>query len=233
MLPHKNWANGYDRVYELSFGALLERLTIVTVSQVEKQFPPPARIVDFGAGTGRIALPLAYKGYPVVAVDACREMLDEIPENRNIEKFVGRMQDFQTENPFDMALCVYTVISYIVDEESIQKSFDAVQQSLKVGGLLLLDVPSRGLFNNFYLKNREMDRRVTIALEGNDLYQYSEKTTLFDEDEPFSFEDSFKIRYWDPEYLIGILSRNFCLKEDLTSAFIGSGGKYLLFEKIG
>jgi len=157
MLPHKNWANCYDRVDELSFGALLERLTIATVSQVEKRFPPPARIVDFGAGTGRIALPLAYKGYQVAAVDACHEMLDEIPENRNIEKVASRMQDFHTEDPLDMAICVYTVISYVLDKESIQKSFDAVGDALKVGGLFLLDVPSRGLFNNFYVKNRDMD----------------------------------------------------------------------------
>jgi len=231
MVPNKIWANSYDRVYELSFGSLLERITIATVNQLEKRFPPPARIVDFGAGTGRISIPLANKGYPVVAVDPCREMLDEIPENRNIEKYVGRMQDFITEHPFDMALCVFTVISYILDEESIHKSFDAVHLSLKVGGLFLLDIPSRGLFKNFYVKNREMDRRVTITLEEGDLYQYSEKTSLYDDEEPFSYEDSFKIRYWEPEYLMDILSRNFCLKEDLTSTFIGSAGKYLLFEK--
>jgi SAM-dependent methyltransferase len=231
MPPHTNWANAYDRVYELSFGQQLERLTVATLNQVEKRYAPPARVVDFGAGSGRVALPLAYKGYTVAAVDPCREMLDEIPEHRNIEKVASRMQDFQTDSPFDLALCVYTVISYVLEKDSLRKSFDAVHQALKVGGLFLLDVPSRGLFNNFYVKNQQLDRRVTIKLDEGDTYQYSEKTTLFDEEEPFSYEDAFKIRYWEADYLIGTLSTNFSLKEDLTSAFVGSGGKYLLFEK--
>jgi ubiquinone/menaquinone biosynthesis C-methylase UbiE len=42
---------------------------------------PSGRILEVGAGTGRIALPLAGRGYRVVGVDLARKMLLHIPEH--------------------------------------------------------------------------------------------------------------------------------------------------------
>ena len=65
--PHSSWAQHYDAAYA-SFGEIYEALTTVTVRNVVKIQPPPARIIDFGAGTGRLSLPLAKEGYSVSAV---------------------------------------------------------------------------------------------------------------------------------------------------------------------
>lgn len=49
--------------------------------QVQLPPRPSGRILDVGAGTGRIALPLAERGYRVVGVDLARKMLLHIPEH--------------------------------------------------------------------------------------------------------------------------------------------------------
>jgi 2-polyprenyl-3-methyl-5-hydroxy-6-metoxy-1,4-benzoquinol methylase len=72
--PHSSWADVYDLVYEHSFRNFYHELTNVTLSVIEDRVNSNSRIVDFGAGTGRLSIPLSKKGFDVVAVDPCEEM---------------------------------------------------------------------------------------------------------------------------------------------------------------
>jgi len=46
--------------------------------------PPGARIVDVGAGTGHLALPLAARGFDVIAVEPAEEMLARLRESATL-----------------------------------------------------------------------------------------------------------------------------------------------------
>lgn len=48
----------------------------------EKVGPPPAQIVEIGAGTGRIAVPLAALGHKVIALDRSERMLEALDAKR-------------------------------------------------------------------------------------------------------------------------------------------------------
>ena len=111
--PHASWADVYDLAYEESYGDFYNSLTETTVEQIKGIVESPARIVDFGAGTGRLAIPLASCGYDVLAVEPSGTMLSQMhkkPGGDAIPGFTGKMQDFQTDTPFDMAICVFTVL---------------------------------------------------------------------------------------------------------------------------
>ena len=56
-LPHSSWANVYDLAYEHSFGEFYGSFSEATVETIVGRIQPPARIVDFGAGTGRLPIP--------------------------------------------------------------------------------------------------------------------------------------------------------------------------------
>ena len=119
--PHSTWAEFYDEAYHRSFEGLYEALSEATVRFVSTRQPLPARIVDYGAGTGRLALPLSRAGYTVVATEPCPEMLAVLKakaaiETLAVETVCCRMQDPLQLPPFDLALCVFTVISYLLDE---------------------------------------------------------------------------------------------------------------------
>jgi SAM-dependent methyltransferase len=64
-------AAGYDRSRP-SLVSDSTRDAIVRGARV----PPRGRILDVGAGTGRVAIPLAVAGYRIVAADRSKEMLD-------------------------------------------------------------------------------------------------------------------------------------------------------------
>ena len=77
-IPHDSWAETYDVAYEKPFGGFYESLTTATLELVLGTILPPVRIVDFGAGTGRLSIPLAGHGFQMDAVDPSVGMLDQL-----------------------------------------------------------------------------------------------------------------------------------------------------------
>ncbi len=233
--PHSSWAEYYDTVYKESFGFFYGDLTKATLEVIRVCLEPPARIVDFGAGTGRLSIPLAELGYDVEAVDPCRPMLEQLKsktggEEINIVNCL--MQDFQSEKKFDMALCVFTVLTYILDDKSLKRSIQSAASALKPEGLLLIDIPSRYLFQSYSRKTQKIDRIVSIMPEDEVLYSYEESITVKCDDGNIVTSDRFTIRYWDPEHVIDVLGRNgFSVLKDLSSTFAGTGSQYFLFKK--
>jgi SAM-dependent methyltransferase len=234
-MPHSTWAQVYDRVYERSFGELLERLTSRTLEVVVTHAVPLARIVDFGAGTGRVALPLADRGYQVTAVEPCQEMLDELarkPGEESVRKLCQRMEEFRTAEPFDVALCLFSVLAYLLDEEALEQSLRAMGAALRPGGLLLLDIPSAALFRGGRSTAIGLDRRIEITSAGGDLHLFHEDTRVDVAGEIIAYADAFQIRFWDPECVLKILARSGLIqKADLSLVFAGSLANYFLLEK--
>lgn len=232
--PHSSWAQHYDAAYAQSFGKIYEDLTTVTVQNVAKIQPPPARIIDFGAGTGRLSLPLAKAGYSVVAVDPCAEMLDMLrskaaTHNLTVHTIPCRMQDeFQSE-PFDIALCVFTVLLYLLDEASLAASLRRAAAALRPGGRLLFDIPSRQLFHSYRRATSDFVREVTVTAETEELFRYEEAIRVFDGKRWTHYADSFQIRLWQETEIFSALEQaGFVVEKDLSDQFAGSGSKYFL-----
>ena len=98
--PHSSWARVYDIAYERSFGRFYHELTRATLDLITERVRPPARVVDFGAGTGRLSLPLAKLGHEVTAVEPCLEMLHELERKKQdavVHPVYTRMEDFRSD----------------------------------------------------------------------------------------------------------------------------------------
>ncbi|MBV6477955.1 MAG: hypothetical protein HGGPFJEG_00700 [Ignavibacteria bacterium] len=79
--PHDNWATFYDFVYEQTFGSFYSNLTIETLNVIN-QILPKGTILDFGAGTGRLSIPLTEQNYSVVAVEKSIGMVEQFRANQ-------------------------------------------------------------------------------------------------------------------------------------------------------
>lgn len=232
--PHSSWAKYYDAAYARSFGEIYEALTEVTVQNVARIQPPPARIIDFGAGTGRLSLPLAKAGYSVVAVDPCAEMLAVLQckaetQNLAIETICCRMQDDVQSPPFDLALCVFTVLLYLLDEASLTASLRTAAAVLRPGGRLLIDIPSRQLFHSYRRAASDFVREVRVTAEAENLFRYEEAIRVFDGERWTDYSDSFQIRLWEQAEVFSALEQaGFFVEEDLSGQFASSGSNYFV-----
>ena len=81
-LPHDSWAAHYEAVMELTFQELYARVTSSALDEVRARLRPPASIVDFGAGCGRLSIPLASERYRVTAVEPSLSKRCRVPASR-------------------------------------------------------------------------------------------------------------------------------------------------------
>ncbi|WP_370894626.1 class I SAM-dependent methyltransferase [Janibacter sp. GXQ6167] len=84
--------------------------------------PPPARVLDAGCGTGRIATELTRLGYDVVGVDADPAMIEVARERDAYTRFVWA--DLATlelvSQSFDVVLLAGNVVPYLADGTLVQ-----------------------------------------------------------------------------------------------------------------
>lgn len=234
--PHSSWAEVYDTAYQSSFGDFYDRLTDATVKLIKNQLAPPARIVDFGAGTGRLAIPLSRLGFEVTAVEPCQEMLEQLQrkdQNHSIRTVCARMQDFRGEGDFAMALCVFTVILYLLDEDALEKSFTAAYKALRPDGIILLDIPSEAIFSSYSRREQGFERKVSVTPCNGSIYTYKEELVVMGNGgETARYADEFRIRHWPQQNILKLLQKiGFVEEDNLTSHFSGAGSSYYKFKK--
>jgi SAM-dependent methyltransferase len=108
---------------------------------------PGEEILDIGAGTGRIALPLAEKGVRVVCVEPSPTMRDQLrarlagcPDlNDNIEVVAASAASFDLKRTFPAAFLSRTYDHFLDDEERLA-SLRNIARHLQPAGTLVFDV---------------------------------------------------------------------------------------------
>ena len=144
------------------------------------------------------------------------------------------MQDFVASDSFDLALCVFTVVIYLLDEDSLNRAFSAAARSLTIGGRLLMDVPPRAAFASRQVKRPDLERKVTIAPLNGSLYCYEDYIVTDPDGHPRKYSDKFTIRYWHLNDVIDAAKANgFRLEESLTTEFAMTGSEYFVLQRIG
>jgi SAM-dependent methyltransferase len=233
--PHDSWAVHYETVMARTYGGLYARLTQVAKAEIMDRVAPPASIVDIGAGCGRMSLPLAAEGYRVTAIEPSGPMISELrqrAEDLEVESLQVSIQDFEPTRSYSFALCVFTVLAYIVDEETLGAALAAVAGALEPGGLFLLDVPDAAVFQGFDHETDDIIRTVVIDPTVDGLYTFREHTAILTDMGPVTFQDEFVLRHWDrAEILRGLYEVGFETEADVTARFSGLGAEYLLMRR--
>ena len=233
MTAHNSWAKVYDRAYKESFGAFYKELTECTLQVIKEEFAECLKVIDFGAGTGRLSFPLSQLGYKVTAVDASEEMLKEL-QKKDIEKKINIksafMQHFTTEERYDASLCVFSVLIYLTDEKSLNQALFNLKDCLNPGGLVLMDIPLPTAFRDLTYKSETLHRNVIIE-KHSDVFTYRESIDVLNENNWKNYNDEFKIRCWQSEIVLNKMKElGFVIKKDLSKKFLGSGALYYLFK---
>lgn len=103
----------------------------------------PARILELGAGAGRITEPLAASRSRVVALDLSRDMLRiarrSLAGRENIRFIVGDMRDLSFVRAFDLVVAANDPFSHLTRGRDREMALHAAAQALQAGGYLILD----------------------------------------------------------------------------------------------
>ncbi|MFJ3950309.1 class I SAM-dependent methyltransferase [Streptomyces libani] len=106
--------------------------------------PDGAKVLDFGCGDGRVAIPLAALGYEMTAVDASQRMLDRLAERAPdlttvqaaADGIAGHLGRRKMDAVYTLAVLIHHSYADCLDIIS------ALRAATKLGGTLVLDWPT-------------------------------------------------------------------------------------------
>ena len=104
---------------------------------------PPARVLELGAGTGRVAVPLANAGHDVTAVDVSDRMLAGLSQKRPMRTVRADMTRLDLDGEqFDLVLCVCTSLSYLTSADLQRAALGAMRRHLAADGVAVIHTTS-------------------------------------------------------------------------------------------
>ena len=120
-------------------------------------------VLDAGCGLGRISVELAALGLDVTGVDIIQTELDAAAESAEAEgvplKLINAdLRSFKTDIKFDCAVNLYTSFGYCDTQEEDMQILGNIADSLKDGGIFILECVSRETAVKYWTCGEEFDR---------------------------------------------------------------------------
>jgi SAM-dependent methyltransferase len=106
-------------------------------------------VLEYGVGSGRIALPLAREGLVVDGVDASRPMLNELEERlgrepaelrKRVRGFEGDMRSFSVRRRYPLVICAFNTFLHLYERADAERFLAGVRRHLAPGGYFAFDV---------------------------------------------------------------------------------------------
>lgn len=160
----------------------------------ERQY---GRILDAGCGPGVFSFELArcFPAARITGVDireenieACRHMAEKIG-SRNLKFIAGSIEDLESDEPFDLIVCV-DILEHIADDAGALKS---LYQAAAPGGILVLHVPA--LYRRYPIWKKALNFHVESHVRrGYEPFEIQDKIR----DAGFMIRDSgFTYGFWE------------------------------------
>lgn len=100
------------------------------------------RILELAIGTGRIALPLAKRGFDLTGIEASQDMVDIMrgkPGGDAIPVVIDDMANVAVMGPFDHVFLVFNTLFNLLSQDAQVRCFRNVAKVLKPGGTFLVE----------------------------------------------------------------------------------------------
>src|SRR4029453_15688018 len=129
--------------YDESSADLFEPAVVDPVVEFLAGLAGRGAALEFGIGTGRIALPLARRGIPVHGIDLSEAMVARLRAKPGAEQIGVTIGDFATtavEGRFSVAYLVFNTIMTLTSQEEQAACFQNVAAHLARGGCFVIEV---------------------------------------------------------------------------------------------
>ena len=142
-----SYGDGFADVYDEWYAEVTD--VAATVGRLVGLAGPSGRVLELGAGTGRLAAPMAVAGLEVVGIDSSAAMLARIaaqPGGEQVTALHGDMVRDLPDGPFDACLVAYNTLFNLLDAVDQQQCFRSVAERLRPGGAFVVEaiVPDLG-----------------------------------------------------------------------------------------
>ncbi|MRX39819.1 methyltransferase domain-containing protein [Flavobacterium sp. LC2016-23] len=111
-------------------------------------------ILEIGSGTGNLAKRFEENNQNYLGLDYSESMIEIAKErNKNCAFIQGDMRDFKLDQPVDAILITGRSTSYLITNNDINKTFDALYKNSKEHGIIIFDFIDANRFIPFIKEN--------------------------------------------------------------------------------
>ncbi|WP_194834563.1 class I SAM-dependent methyltransferase [Nocardia sp. XZ_19_369] len=129
--------------YDESSAAMFEPDVVGPAVDLLAELADGGRALEFGIGTGRIALPLARRGVPVHGIDLSQAMVDRLrakPGGDGIDVTLGDFATTRVDGSFSVAYLVFNTIMNLTTQAEQVACFTNAATHLAPGGCFVIEV---------------------------------------------------------------------------------------------
>lgn len=134
--------------YDETSGEMFDPAVVGPTVDLLAELAGSGRVLEFGIGTGRIALPLAERGVPVSGIELSKAMiarLREKPGGNDIQVAIGDFSTATVEGSFSLVYLVYNTIENLTTQAAQVACFRNASAHLGPGGFFVIEVGVPGL----------------------------------------------------------------------------------------
>ena len=146
-------AAAYGRFAARDYDDLHAELDSSTAAETLTDLADGGPVVEFGIGTGRLALPLARRGLVIHGIDGSPEMaalLHRKPGGEEIPVVIGDFSEVTAGNDFGLVVLAINTIYALPSQDAQVACFRNAARHLRPGGRFVVEawVPDPGAFRN-------------------------------------------------------------------------------------
>jgi SAM-dependent methyltransferase len=128
--------------YDERVGEMFDPAAVQPVVELLADLAEQGRALEFGIGTGRIALPLASRGVPVVGIDNSEAMVARLrakPGGDDIDVTIGDFATARGDGEFSLVYLVFNTIFNLVTQDEQVACFQNAAAHLRSGGRFVIE----------------------------------------------------------------------------------------------
>ncbi len=173
---HSTYGDAFADVYDDWYRGMSDvETTVDMLAELAAEFAP-LPVLELGVGTGRLAIPLAGRGLPVVGLDSSAAMLAKLAENDpagSVVSRIGDMVDDQPAGPFALVFVAYNTFFNLLSEGRQRACFSSVAERLAPGGAFVIEafVPEPQPGSSVAVRSMTVDSVVLSVTTHNDATQ--------------------------------------------------------------
>lgn len=129
-------------VYDERTADMFDPASVEPVVELLADLAEQGRALEFGIGTGRIALPLTERGVPVVGIDNSEAMVARLRAKRGgdaIDVSIGDFATARVDGEFSLVYLVFNTIFNLVTQDDQVACFQNAAAHLRSGGRFVIE----------------------------------------------------------------------------------------------
>ncbi|MFP4017589.1 MAG: class I SAM-dependent DNA methyltransferase [Halanaerobiales bacterium] len=145
-MEKKAYTSSFASIYDDVMGAVPYNLWYDYLHEIMDFYNLSAnKVLDLACGTGNMSVLFAREGYKVTGIDISGEMLEFARDKTGqldgeIEFVRSDLREFDIQEEYDMAFCLFDSLNYILKKEGLKSVFRNVFHSLKEDGFFIFDM---------------------------------------------------------------------------------------------